>query len=63
MTTETAKPPTANATDGAAPESLSMLNDLWSEFIKFDWENVIVAALEHLSWPVVTLIIALTFKS
>lgn len=62
MTTETVKPPAANATDSVAPESLSMLNDLWSDFIKFDWENVIVAGMEHLAWPVVTLLIALAFK-
>lgn len=62
MTTETVKAPAANATDSVAPESLSMLNDLWSDFIKFDWENVIVAGIEHLAWPVVTLLIALAFK-
>lgn len=53
---------TQNAEQPAA-ELPSMFDELWSEFLAFNWENVIIAGIEHLGWPVVTLVIALTFKS
>lgn len=40
----------------------SWWNDIWGELIKFDVENVLIAAMEHLAWPLVALIIVYLFK-
>ncbi|MFD2205948.1 hypothetical protein [Kiloniella antarctica] len=36
--------------------------ELWTDFLNFDFENVIVSGFEHLAIPIVILIIALKYK-
>lgn len=46
-----------------SPELSIKLDDLWADFLAFDWENVVVSGMEHLAMPIVILIIALNYKN
>ena len=41
----------------------TILSELWADYLAFNWETVIIAAMEHLTMPAVILIIALKYRS